>query len=33
MVQSPLPRELFGFEPMGYEEAIERVLEKEPVFR
>ena len=33
VVQSPLSRELFDFEPMGYEEAIKRVLEKEPVLR
>lgn len=31
VVKSPLARELFPFEPVGYEEAIKRVLEKEPV--
>jgi uncharacterized protein YbjT (DUF2867 family) len=33
VVTSPLARELFPFEPVGYEEAIRRVLEKEPVLR
>ena len=33
VVKSPLARELFPFEPMGYEEAIKQVLEKEPVLR
>ena len=33
VVRSPLARELFEFEPVGYEEAIKRVLDKEPVLR
>jgi len=33
VVKSPLAGELFPFEPIGYEEAIERVLEREPVLR
>jgi uncharacterized protein YbjT (DUF2867 family) len=30
VVKSPLARRLFAFEPVGYEEAIKRVLEREP---